>query len=268
MNRFLRGFSAMVQAVLAMAAGTAAHAAQLAYEPVALGWTAAEVERVGEAEMRALTERAEQSKTAGCSSECRRMQRVFGRLVAEARLQTARSAVLPWSLAIVRLPDVEAMSMPGGQLVVSEGFVAERLASDETLAFVLAHEMAHSILEHERQALTFARLLLPRQVKRSVRDMYVELNYNPSLLRAMEPAMQQGEYEADELGLLLASAAGFDPDRQLAFIERECRAGGGRPLLAATHPPPCSRQKALEALLPLARRQLPDGAAIEGRLGR
>ena len=253
MNKLLQGF------FLAMAtlAGSAAPAAQLAYEPVALGWTAAEVERVGAAEMQALTARAEQSRRSGCRNHCERVERVFGRLVAEARLQTARSARLPWSLAIVRLPDVEAMSMPGGQLAISETFIESRLQSDETLAFVLAHEMAHSILEHERQTLTFARLLLPRQVARSVQDMYVEMDYNPSLLRAMEPAMQQGEYEADELGLLLASAAGFDPDRQLAFIEQECRAGGRQPLLAATHPPPCARQKALQALLPLARRQRP-----------
>lgn len=84
----------------------------------------------------------------------------------------------------------------------------------ETLAFVLAHEMIHSILEDERQALTYAQLLLPRQIVRSVKDMYVEIELNASLLMAMEPVMQQGEYEADELGMLLASAAGFDPDTQ------------------------------------------------------
>ena len=84
----------------------------------------------------------------------------------------------------------------------------------ETLAFVLAHEMIHSILEDERQALTYAQLLLPRQIVRSVTDMYVEIELNASLLMAMEPVMQQGEYEADELGMLLASAAGFDPDTQ------------------------------------------------------
>ena len=76
----------------------------------------------------------------------------------------------------------------------------------ETLAFVLAHEMIHSILEDERQALTYAQLLLPRQIVRSVTDMYVEIELNASLLMAMEPVMQQGEYEADELGMLLASA--------------------------------------------------------------
>ena len=44
--------------------------------------------------------------------------------------------------------------------------------------------------------------------------MQVQIDFNASLLMAMEPVMQHGEYEADELGMLLASAAGFDPDTQ------------------------------------------------------
>jgi predicted Zn-dependent protease len=68
--------------------------------------------------------------------------------------------------------------------------------------------------------------------------------------------MQQGEYEADELGFILASAAGYAPRRQLAFLERECR-GGDDATLLATHPPACLRLKALRARLPLALRQVP-----------
>ena len=55
------------------------------------------------------------------------------------------------------------MALPGGQVLISEAFVRSRGLSDEALAFVLGHEMAHSILEHERQTLHFARMLLPRK---------------------------------------------------------------------------------------------------------
>ena len=217
--------------------------------------SAEQVERASAAEMVALIGRAERADLLGCRAHCERLASVFARVVVEARAQTARSATLPWSLTVVRLPDLDAMAMPDGQLVISETFVDLRLRSDEALAFVLAHEMAHSILEHERQALTFARMLLPRQVARSVHDMYFELDYNIALLKAMEPVTQQGEFEADELGLLLASAAGYDPDRQLAFIEQECDADLGAVPLVATHPPVCFRMRALQSPLPLARRQ-------------
>lgn len=247
--------------MLLMLAATAATAqsVQLAYEPVGLGWSDKEVEHASAVQMDALAERAEKAHQMGCSAHCARLQQVFIRLVAGAQSQTTRSATLAWSLLVVRLPDVQAMAMPNGRLAISEAFVDRHLQTDETLAFVLAHEMIHSILEHERQALTFAKLMLPRQIVRSVRDMYVEIDFNLSLLMAMEPVMQQGEYEADELGLLLASAAGFDPDRQIAFIEAQCHADTGRQPLIATHPPACQRLQALVSLLPLARRQRPVG---------
>jgi Zn-dependent protease with chaperone function len=242
---------------LLMLAATAAHSVQLAYEPVGLGWSGEEVEHASAVQMDTLAERAEKAGQMGCSAHCERLTRVFDRLITEAQEQTVRSATLPWSLMVVRLPDVNAIAMPNGRLAISESFVDQHLPTDETLAFVLAHEMIHSILEHERQALTYAQLLLPRQIVRSVKDMYVEIDFNASLLMAMEPVMQQGEYEADELGLLLASAAGFDPDRQIAFLESQCRNDGGRQPVVATHPPTCQRMQALQSLLPLARRQRP-----------
>ena len=244
-----------------LCAGSAAVAQglQLAYEPTGLHWSAAEVERATSSQIDELAARAARADRLGCLRHCERLARVFARLVEHARAQTVRSASLPWSLLVVRLPDIEAMAVPNGRLLISEAFIDERLPSDEALAFVLAHEMAHSILEHERQALSFARLLLPAQVQRNVRDVYVEIDHNFALLKAMEPVMQQGEYEADELGLLMASAAGFDPGRQLTFMEKECLTQGAPMPLVATHPAPCQRLDALRVRLPLAQRQRPGG---------
>jgi predicted Zn-dependent protease len=241
-------------AILAAATG---HAVQLAYEPVALGWSAGEVESAAIDNISAIVRRAERAQQLGCIRHCERLERIFARLAAEARTQSARAEALPWSLTIVQLPDVEALAMPGGQVVVSEAFIDRRTLSDVTLAFVLAHEIAHSILEHERQALTFARMLLPRQVFRSVQDMYVEIDFNFALLKSMEFVMQQGEFEADELGLLLASAAGYAPDRQIEFLEQENAQRAGRAPLVATHPPVLLRLEQLRLRLPLARRLVP-----------
>jgi predicted Zn-dependent protease len=61
--------------------------------------------------------------------------------------------------------------------------------------------------------------------------------------------MQQGEYEADHLGLLLASAAGYAPAGQLGFAEQECTADSGAASMVATHPSACMRLKALQSLV-------------------
>jgi predicted Zn-dependent protease len=228
--------------------------AQLAYEPVALDWSAAEVERASAGPVEAIVQRAARDGQLGCRHACDRLQRIFARLVTLARRQTARSARLPWSLTVLRSPDVEAMALPGGQVLISETFIAAHALGDEALAFVLAHEMAHSILEHERQTLHFARLLLPRDVPRSVADVYTEIDLNFGLLKSLEPVLQQGEFEADELGLLLASAAGYAPSRQLRFIEQEARRTPGAVPLVQTHPAARQRLQRLRARLPLALR--------------
>ena len=238
-------------------AGLGCGAVQLAYEPTGLGWSDVEIDRSAQGPLAELVSRADRDGLTGCTLDCERLERVFRTLLQQARQQTARSATLPWALIVVGLPQVQAEAMPGGQIVVARSLLEAWGENEDVLAFVLAHEMAHVILEHERQALTFARLLLPRQVERSVQDMYAEMDFNLGLLRAMAPALQQEEFEADELGLLLASAAGFDPDRQLAFIEHECATAETRLALVASHPDACARQRALRVLLPLARRQLP-----------
>jgi Zn-dependent protease with chaperone function len=226
-------------AFAALIAGVA-HAALLTYEPVALGWSAEEVEHATIGSVQAIVQRAERSGQLGCRRHCERLARIFERLVAQAQTQSTRAQGLPWSLTVVQLGDVEAMAMGGGQIVISEAFIDRRAPNDEALAFVLAHEMAHSVLEHERQALTFARLLLPRHVPRTVQDMYTEMDFNIALLKAMEPVIQQGELEADELGLLLASVAGYAPDAQLRFIEHEAEQDTGvAPLVPPTRPRKC-----------------------------
>lgn len=228
------------------------HAAQWIDEPVALGWSAEEVERASLGQLQATTRRAELEGAQGCWVHCERLQRIFARLVAAARTQGGRAGLLPWSLTVVRLADVDAMALPGGQVLISEVFIDQRQLSDEALAFVLAHEMAHSILEHERQALSFARLLLPQQVPRSVRDMYTEMDFNFALLKGMEPVLHQGEFEADEIGLLLASTADFAPEQQLGFIAAQAQVQT-RGLLW-THPAAQARLDKLRERLPLAQR--------------
>ena len=233
---------------------TAPWANQLTYEPVSLGWTAQEVDRATRPSAAAILQRHRADGPADCTGSCARAQAVFSRLLGVARQQSAHAAALPWELVIVKMPEIEAMALPGGLLIVGQPFLDRATESDEELAFVLAHEMAHSILEHERQTLSYARLLLPPQVRRSVRDMYAEIDFNFNLLKALEPVMQQGEFEADELGLLLAAAAGHAPRTQLRYIEREALAPPRRQPLVATHPAALDRLARLQGLLPWAER--------------
>jgi Zn-dependent protease with chaperone function len=247
---------AVAAAAFGILAVASAQAMQLAYEPVGLGWSPGEIEHAG-GDLSTIIRDAERVAQVGCRRHCERIARIYKSLLVEARAQSKHAGALSWSLTVVQAPDMDAMALPGGQVVISETFIDRYSLSDEALAFVLAHEMSHVILEHERQALTFARMLLPRDVPRSVHDMYVEMDFNLSLLRAVEPVLQQGEFEADELGLLIASAVGYAPERQLEFVEKECAEGAVPRSFVGTHPPPCERLAQLRLRLPLAKRLLP-----------
>jgi Zn-dependent protease with chaperone function len=188
---------------------------QLAYEPVALAWTAREVEQAGARGWEAIREQTAHDGQPDCRSACERAQPIFRELLKVARIQTPRARQLAWSLTVVRDPAISAMSFPGGQIVVSEAFVTTQPMSDEALAFVLAHEMAHCVLEQ---------------------------------------VLQQGEFEADELGLLMARAAGFAPARQLEFMDHEAQRAGAETAVVNTHPPARQRLQLLRERMPLAER--------------
>lgn len=248
----------LLRALFAALLATGAHAERdgtLSYEPHALGWSAAELAQATAAPGGLLLARAEALGQRGCRRHCAPLRLAFERLLPLARLQSEHAQHADWRLEVlVDLPGVEAQAQPDGLLLVSEAFIERRGLAPAELAFVLAHEMAHVILEHERQALSYARLLLPRQVARSVRDMYVEIDHNFALLKAMEPVLQQGELEADELGLLLAAAAGYAPQAQLRFLEREAQSSPAGQGLVNSHPGAAERLAALRARLPLAQR--------------
>src|SRR5215831_3507639 len=87
---------------LALAAASG-RAVELAYEPVALGWSTDEVERATSDTYASIVQRAERAAQMGCRHHCQRLARLFARLTVVAREQTARSRTLPWSLTVVRL---------------------------------------------------------------------------------------------------------------------------------------------------------------------
>ncbi|HJW12089.1 MAG TPA: M48 family metalloprotease [Albitalea sp.] len=248
--------NALCTAALALAASaTPAHALQLVDEPQGLAWSSIEVAASGAPAAKRVLERAEQAGESGCRTQCELIARTWQRLAAVFGEQQAnRAQPVALSLHVVQSADVDAFAVPDGTVVLSEAFVRERGLDAAQLAFVLAHEVAHVLLEHERETLTAALSLLPHNVSRSVDDVYVELDYNLGLLKAIELSMQQAEHEADAVGMQLAALAGYAPAEQLRFMEDEARHEPGATAVVATHPPARSRLLRLQAALPLAQR--------------
>ena len=237
------------------AASTPAAPLLLIDEPTGLAWRASEVARAGAGAATSVLGKAEGAEQARCRTHCAVIARVWRSLATVISAQQAQRAhPVELSLHVVQSDDINAFSVPDGTLVLSEAFVRSRQLDDAQLAFVLAHEASHVLLEHERQALTAALSLLPHNVPRSVDDIYVEFGFNIAVLRLLEPVMHQAEFEADELGLQLAALAGHAPGEQLRFMAHEADADAPLAAVVSTHPTAATRLARLQTRLPLAQR--------------
>jgi len=124
---------------------------------------------------------------------------------------------------------------------------------DEEIAFILAHEMIHALLEHEREILTAADGMLRPDVRRSAADVYGALNHDLGLSLKTSFLMQAVELEADAYGLQLAALAGFDPDSQVSALDKLLINTSDHRTVMATHPSDAERLRRIKAALPIAR---------------
>jgi predicted Zn-dependent protease len=109
---------------------------------------------------------------------------------------------------------------------VSAG-ILRRCRSDDDLALVIAHELAHNLLRHGRRSYSpvnrQGRLSLPAD--------------------AAPRGAQESEEEADRLAVRLARAAGYDLSGAESFLTG--LAGASAPVLQAGTHPPLERRLAL-----------------------
>jgi predicted Zn-dependent protease len=177
-------------------------------------------------------------------------------------------ADLPWSFGVLRTDTLNAFAMPGGTVVVSRGLL-KRLANESELAAVLAHEIAHVVKKHQLSAIQSslnsdvmaaigkeaAGQAINRRggdvlgLKTQLSNAGVDLVKNGAFLRPLDRSM---EYEADRLGVLIATRAGYDPYGLVAVMQMLAQTKGddsGASILD-THPAPIDRLAELEKSLP------------------
>ena len=167
-----------------------------------------------------------------------------------------------WSIVLIDEPDTaNAWCMPGGKMAVYTGLLP--ITQDEdSLAAVVGHEVAHAIARHggERisQNLLFQGGLLAAGVALSdmeagKRDLVLQSLAGVGTVGVILPFSRSHESEADEIGLYLAAAAGYDPRAAIGLWERMGAAHqGGPPEFLSTHPSESTRISGLQAIMPKA----------------
>ena len=193
------------------------------------------------------------------------VQRVTGRIVAEAVQKFPRSAAWKWSVALIDAPDtINAWCMAGGRMAVYSGLFRKLQLTEAEFAQVMGHEIAHALANHTAEKMSIA---LATEI--GVAAVGAATGSRGALtgtalaaqLAVSLPYSRVAESEADQIGLELAALAGYDPRAALSLWEKMAAAGNGDrgPDFLSTHPAPAKRRKALAAQVPRMRNILRSG---------
>ncbi len=181
-----------------------------------------------------------------------RVKRITDRLIVQAGAMYAPSGQWQWSVAVLDEPELNAWCMPGGKMAIYTGIIHQLKLTDDEIAQIMGHEIAHALLGHGRERMSRAiamqgGILLGSAV--AGRDLS---GLTPVADIALTlPNSREGETEADRYGIELAARAGFDPRSAVRLWEKMSAASGnGPPQFLSTHPSPGNRMQALDALVP------------------
>jgi len=183
-----------------------------------------------------------------------RVGTITGRLVGAAVRRWPHTSGWEWSVALIDAPDtVNAWCMAGGRMAVYSGLVHRLDLSDDELANVMGHEIAHAIANHSAEQMSIALLrglaVLAVAVETGDRSNARSADMLASIALSL-PNSRTAEYEADQLGMELAAAAGYNPWAAVSLWEKMGAMRGSPGLLEflSTHPNPSNRSTRLATL--------------------
>jgi predicted Zn-dependent protease len=150
--------------------------------------------------------------------------------------------------------------MPGGKIMVLSGLVEKINATDDELAAVIGHEIAHALREHGRERMSqayvqqFGLQALAAFATGAAGSAAVQAAGMGSQLFFSLPNGREQEREADKMGLELAARAGFNPDAAVTLWQKmSANNKGAPPEFLSTHPASENRIADLKALTPKVR---------------
>jgi predicted Zn-dependent protease len=166
-----------------------------------------------------------------------------------------------WEFNLVESAEVNAWCMSGGKVVVYTGLLPIA-QNDEGLATVLGHEIAHAVARHGSERMSDQML-----VQLGSSTLSAALAQKPSETQQLAmaafgvgsqygvilPFSRKHEYEADYMGMIFMSMAGYNPNQSIAFWQRMAQKGGSNtPEFLSTHPVDENRIAKIREKLPEA----------------
>jgi predicted Zn-dependent protease len=180
-----------------------------------------------------------------------RVRAIANRLIPAVGAFRADALRWNWEVSVITSKEINAWCMPGGKIAVYTGLIDSLKITDDELAAVMGHEIAHALREHGREKASQqmaqnmvigvgAAILGVGQVGANLAGLAAQVTYGL-------PNSREFEREADRIGVELAARAGYDPRAAITLWQKMGQvSGNGGPAFLSTHPQAADRAQDLQ----------------------
>jgi predicted Zn-dependent protease len=158
-----------------------------------------------------------------------RVYTITKRLIAQAIAYRPETRNWEWSVQVINEPKVaNAYCMAGGRMAIYTGIINQLDASDDEIAQVMGHEIAHALSAHTAEKMSEMMLL-----SGVVAGLGVAKGDRAAMLAGLAGGALSMKYsrdketESDEIGILLAAKAGYNPNAAVTLWQKMAQLGGG-----------------------------------------
>ena len=188
--------------------------------------------------------------------QLKRLRAIAAKLIPFTAQWNPDSRKWKWEVNLIGSKQINAWCMPGGKIAFYTGILDQLQLTDDEVAMIMGHEMAHALREHSRERLAKSRatgmgLSVASQLLGLGQLGDVAANLGTQLLTLKYG--RDDETEADLVGLEIAARRGFKPEASVQLWKKMLSATGagkGQLPFLSTHPSGNNRIQELEANLP------------------
>lgn len=191
-----------------------------------------------------------------------RLQEIASRLIPYTHRFSERADDWRWEVNLIGSPQLNAFVMPGGKIVFYTSIIDKLKLTDDEIAMIMGHEMAHALLEHGRGRAAQQKVAQGATIAASVFSQIMGYGDLGGMLASQTSKLtllkfnRGDESQADLVGMDLAARAGYDPRAGITLWQKMSTASqGAPPQFLSTHPSHESRidnmRESMAKVLPL-----------------
>jgi predicted Zn-dependent protease len=186
--------------------------------------------------------------------QSRRLRAIAQKIIPFSYEWNPRAKNWKWEVNILNSNQINAFCMPGGKIAFYTGILQELKLTDDEVAMIMGHEVAHALREHARERMGKS---AATNIGINLGAQLLGLGSGGAQLASMGGQLlslkfgREDESEADLVGMELAARAGYNPRAGVSLWQKMGAASkGAPPQFLSTHPSGPSRIADIEKNLP------------------